>query len=142
MAPVVWLIAGFALIVAEVLTRSFVLIMLGVAALAAAGVAAVGFGPGLQLAVFAGTALALTTLARPVLKHRLHTDHVPTNVEALVGDKAIVVNTVDAHGGRIKLRGEFWSARAFDETEVLEPGRAVRVMTISGATAVVWGEPS
>jgi membrane protein implicated in regulation of membrane protease activity len=142
MAPVVWLIAGFALIAAEVLSGGFVLIMLGVGALVAAAAAEVGAGPGLELAFFAGTALALTTVARPVLKRRLHTDHVPTNVEALVGDKAIVVNTVDAHGGRIKLRGEFWSARAFDETEVLEPGRAVRVMTISGATAVVWGEPS
>jgi membrane protein implicated in regulation of membrane protease activity len=59
----------------------------------------------------------------------------------LVGDKAIVVHTVDAHGGKIKLRGELWSARAFDETEVLEPGRAVTVMNISGATAVVLGEP-
>ncbi|MGH3865755.1 MAG: NfeD family protein [Pseudonocardiaceae bacterium] len=142
MAAVVWLVAGFAMIAAEVLSGGFVLIMLGVAALAAAGVAEVGFGPGLELAVFAGTSLALTTLARPVLKRRLHTAHVPTNIEALVGDKAIVVSTVDAHGGKIKLRGELWTARTFDETEVLEPGRAVRVMTISGATAVVWGEPS
>ncbi|MGH3721471.1 MAG: NfeD family protein [Pseudonocardiaceae bacterium] len=141
MAAVVWLVAGFALIAAEVLSGGFVLIMLGVSALAAAGFAELGAGLALDLAVFAGTSLALTTLARPLLKRRLHTAHVPTNVEALVGDKAVVVTTVDAHGGKIKLRGELWSARTFDETEVLEPGRAVRVMTISGATAVVWGEP-
>jgi membrane protein implicated in regulation of membrane protease activity len=83
----------------------------------------------------------LTTLARPLLKRRLYTAHVPTNVDALVGDKAIVVSTVDAHGGKIKLRGELWSARALVETEVLEPGRTVRVMNVSGATAVVLGEP-
>jgi membrane protein implicated in regulation of membrane protease activity len=142
MAAVVWLVAGFALIAAEVLSGGFVLIMLGVGALAAAGFAELGAGPWLELVVFAGTSLALTTLARPVLKRRLHTAHVPTNVDALVGDKAIVVHTVDAHGGKIKLRGELWSARAFDETEILEPGRAVTVMTISGATAVVLGEPS
>ncbi|HWR46266.1 MAG TPA: NfeD family protein [Pseudonocardiaceae bacterium] len=141
MAAVVWLVAGFALIAAEVLSTRFVLIMIGVGALVAAGFAELGAAPWLQVVAFAGTSLALTTLARPVIMRRLHTDHVPTNVEALVGDKAIVVTTVDAHGGRIKLRGELWSARAFDETEVLEPGRAVRVMTISGATAVVWGEP-
>lgn len=141
MAAVVWLVAGFALIAAEVLSGRFVLIMMGVGALVAAGFAELGAGPGLAVAVFAGTSLALTTLARPVLMRRLHTAPVPTNVEALVGDKAIVVSTVDAHGGKIKLRGELWSARAFDETEVLEPGRAVTVMTISGATAVVLGEP-
>jgi membrane protein implicated in regulation of membrane protease activity len=141
MAAVVWLVAGFVLIAAEVLSTRFVLIMMGIGALAAAGSAELGAGPGWEVAVFAGTSLALTTLARPVIMRRLHTAPVPTNVEALVGDKAIVVNTVDAHGGKIKLRGELWSARTFDETEVLEPGRAVRVMTISGATAVVWGEP-
>jgi membrane protein implicated in regulation of membrane protease activity len=140
MAAVVWLVAGFALIVAEVLTGGFVLIMLGVGALAAAGVAALDESIWVEVAVFAGVSVALTTLARPVLKRRLHTAHVPTNVDALLGDRAIVVSTVDANGGKIKLRGELWSARAYDETEVLEPGRRVTVMTISGATAVVVGE--
>ncbi|MGH3781710.1 MAG: NfeD family protein [Pseudonocardiaceae bacterium] len=142
MAAVVWLVAGLLLIAAEVLSSGFVLIMFGAGALAAAVFAALGAGPVLEVAVFAVTSVALTTVARPVLKRRLHTAHVPTNVEALVGDKAIVVSTVDAHGGKIKLRGELWSARAFVETDVLPPGHAVTVMTISGATAVVLGEPS
>jgi membrane protein implicated in regulation of membrane protease activity len=111
-------------------------------ALVAAGFAALGAGPLAEVAAFGGTAVALITVARPVLKRRLYTAHVLTNVEALIGDRAIVVSTVDARGGKIKLRGEFWSARAFDETEVLEPGHAVTVMSISGATAVVLGEPS
>jgi membrane protein implicated in regulation of membrane protease activity len=140
MAAAVWLIAGFALIVAEVLTGGFVLIMLGIGALAAGAFAALDGSIWLQVAVFAGTSVALTTLARPVLKRRLHPVHVPTNVDALLGDKAIVLSTVDAHGGKIKLRGEVWSARAYDETEVLEPGQRVTVMTIAGATAVVVGE--
>jgi membrane protein implicated in regulation of membrane protease activity len=142
MAAVLWLIAGFALITAEVLSGGFVLIMLGMGGLVAAGFAALGAPIWLDVAVFAGTSMALTTLARPMLKRRLHTPHILTNVEALVGDKAIVVHTVDAHGGKIKLRGELWSARAFDETAVMEPGQAVTVMTISGATAVVLGEYS
>ncbi|HZE00890.1 MAG TPA: NfeD family protein [Pseudonocardiaceae bacterium] len=142
MAAVVWLVVGLLLIAAEVLTSGFVLIMFGAGALVAAGFAALGAGPLPEVAAFAGTSVALITVARPVLKRRLHTAHVPTNVEALVGDRAIVVSTVDAHGGKIKLRGELWSARAFDETEVLQPGDAVTVMTISGATAVVLGEPS
>jgi membrane protein implicated in regulation of membrane protease activity len=141
MAAVLWLVAGFVLIAAEVLSGGFVLIMLGVGALVAAGFAELGAPPWLDVTAFAATSLALTTLARPLLKRRLYTAHVPTNVDALVGDKAIVVSTVDAHGGKIKLRGELWSARALVETEVLEPGRTVRVMNVSGATAVVLGEP-
>jgi membrane protein implicated in regulation of membrane protease activity len=88
MAAVVWLVAGFALIAAEVLSGGFVLIMLGVGALVAAGFAALGVSIWLDVAAFAGTSVALTTLARPMLKRRLHTAHVPTNVEALVGDQA------------------------------------------------------
>ncbi|MGH3813633.1 MAG: NfeD family protein [Pseudonocardiaceae bacterium] len=141
MAAVVWLVAGVLLVVAEVLSGDFVLIMLGAGALVAAAVAALGAAAWLEVAAFAGASLALITLARPVLKRRLNTARVPTNVEALVGDKAVVVSRVDANGGKVKLRGELWSARAFYETEVLEPGQEVTVIKISGATAVVFGEP-
>ena len=142
MAAVVWLVAGLVLVAAEVLSSDFVLIMLGTGALVAAGVSALGGSIWLDVGVFAVTSIALITLGRPMLKRRLYTAHVPTNVDALVGDRAVVVSTVDSRGGKIKLRGELWSARAYDETEVLEPGQRVTVMTISGATAVVMGELS
>ena len=117
MAALIWLIVGVLLIAAEVLTGDLTLAMLGVAA------------------------LGLLALAKPVLRKRLHAGHhVKTNVDALVGKKAIVISTVDAHKGQVKLDGEVWSARAYDETQVLEPGRSVMVMDISGATAVVWGD--
>ncbi|HEV7450921.1 MAG TPA: NfeD family protein [Pseudonocardiaceae bacterium] len=141
MAAVVWLVAGFLLIAAEVLSADFVLIMLGTGALAAAGLAALDASVWWQVGAFGGASVALIALVRPVVKRRLHTAGVRTNAEALVGDRAVVVSTVDAHGGKVKLRGELWSARAFYETEVLEPGQAVTVMKISGATAVVLGEP-
>lgn len=139
---VVWLVVGVLLIAAEVLSGDFVLLMLGVAALAAAGSSALLGSLVIDVAVFAVTALGLIVLARPVLRRRLAvTQHTKTNVEALVGGKAVVVSEVDAHSGQVKLRGEIWSARTFDETEVLEPGRSVTVMDIAGATAVVWGGP-
>ncbi|MDQ4094140.1 MAG: NfeD family protein [Actinomycetota bacterium] len=140
MAAVVWLVAGLLLIAAEVLSSDFVLIMLGAGALVAAGSAALGASIWVEIAAFAATSLALITVARPMLRRRLHSAPVPTNTEALVGDKAVVVSTVDVSGGKVKLRGELWSARAFDETEVLEPGQTVTVMNISGATAIVLGE--
>ncbi|MGH3927834.1 MAG: NfeD family protein [Pseudonocardiaceae bacterium] len=142
MPAVLWLIAGVLLIAAEVLSGDFVLLMLGAAALAAAASSALGTPLWVDVMVFSVTAVALVTLARPMLQRRLHVgDLLRTNAEALIGGTAVVVTTVDAGGGKVKLRGELWSARAFDETQVLEPGRAVTVMNISGATAVVWGEP-
>jgi membrane protein implicated in regulation of membrane protease activity len=141
MAAVVWLIVGVLLIAAEALSGEFVLIMLGAAALAAAGSAALSEPIWIDVVVFAVTSLGLITLARPVLKRRLQpAETTLTNVQALLGGHAVVVETVDAHNGQIKLKGEIWSARAFDESEVLEPGSAVTVMDIAGATAVVMGE--
>lgn len=142
MGAVIWLVLGAVLIVAEVLSGDFVLLMLGVAALAAAGSATLTDSVVIDVLVFGVTAVGLIALARPVLKRRLAlTQHTKTNAEALVGDKAVVVSTVDSGTGRVKLQGEIWSARSYDETQVLEPGRSVTVMDISGATAVVWGGP-
>ncbi|GLZ37210.1 NfeD family protein [Actinokineospora sp. NBRC 105648] len=140
MAALIWLIGGVLLMVAEVLSGDFVLLMLGAAALGGAGAEYLFGNAGISVAVFSLVALGLTTVARPVLKRRLHGAHVPDNVAALVGATATVTVSVDQHGGRVKLRGQEWSARTLDATQVIEPGTAVTVMEISGATAVVWAD--
>lgn len=137
-----WLLAGVVLIAAEVLSGEFVLVMLGIAAFGAAGASALGVPLVLDAVVFAALGLGLLFVARPALKRRLHVQReLKTNVDALVGKKAVVESTVDAQQGRVNMDGELWSARAFDETQVLQVGETVTVMEISGATAVVWGEP-
>lgn len=141
MAALLWLIVGLLLIAAEVLTGDLTLVMLGVSALAGAAAAGLGASVPVQLLTFGLIAIGTVTLARPVLRKRLHSgEHVKTNVEALVGSKAVVVSQVHAHGGEVKIGGEIWSARPYDETQVLEAGRPVTVMGISGATALVWGD--
>ena len=60
-----------------------------------------------------------------------------TGVDALVGRKAIVTQTVDAIGGRVRIGGEEWSARAYLDGQVLEEGSTVDVIQIEGATALV-----
>lgn len=141
MAAIVWLIIGVVLVIAEVLSGAFVLVMLGAAALVAALVAAVGLGLPISAVAFVVVAGGGITLARPALVRKMHTEHHKTNVEALVGKRATVVSTVDAQAGQVKIEGALWSARAYDETEVLEIGRSVTIMSISGATALVWGGP-
>ncbi len=140
MAALLWLIIGVILVLAEMLSGAFVLVMLGGAALVAALVASIGAGTIVSGIVFAAVAAGGITLARPALVRHMHLgEHVKTNIDALVGGKAVVVATVNAHTGQVKINGEVWSARSYDETEVLEPGRSVTIMNISGATAVVWG---
>lgn len=138
MAALIWLIAGVVFVAAELLSRGFVLLMLGVGALAAAGAdAAFGSLP-VDAGVFALVSVGLLVLARPALKRRMtEIAYQPTNAEALVGGPATVVAEVDQHGGRVKIGGEVWSARAALAGHVFEPGHAVTVVQISGATAIV-----
>ncbi|MCU1680367.1 MAG: hypothetical protein JWQ81_1106 [Amycolatopsis sp.] len=142
-AALVWLIVGLVLMMAEVLSGDFVLIMLGVAALFGAGGAALTDNVVVEVAVFAVVSVALLVLGRPALKRRfLGGPGTRTNTDALIGARAVVISTVDAEsGGRIKLAGDVWSARSLSEGHSLEPGTTVTVVEISGATAVVAAEP-
>ena len=135
---VAWLIAAVALAAGEVATLGFVLGPLALAALVAAVVAAVGAGIEAQVAAFIAGSLASLVLIRPIARRHLRTPPaIRTGAAALVGAPAVVVERVDGHGGTVRLRGEVWSARAFDQDAVLEPGARVEVMQIDGATALV-----
>jgi membrane protein implicated in regulation of membrane protease activity len=63
--------------------------------------------------------------------------HLRSGTAALIGSPATVIERVDSEGGRVKIGGEVWSARCFDEQSVLEAGERVEVLKIDGATALV-----
>jgi membrane protein implicated in regulation of membrane protease activity len=137
----IWLIAGLVLIGAEVVSGELVLLMLGGGALFAAAAAYLGAGVLGSALVFALAAVVLLA-GRSPLRRRLERGmpHTPTRAEALVGGTATVVARVDGHGGRIRIGDDEWSARSFDETQVIEPGERVTVIRIAGATALVLAQ--
>ncbi len=61
-----------------------------------------------------------------------------TGTAALVGRHAIVLDEVTGHSGRVRIGGEEWSARSYDETLTIPAGSKVDVMQIEGATALVY----
>ena len=137
----IWLIAAGVLAAAEASSLTFVLIMFAGGALAGAITAAVGGGVLLQCIVAIVATLALLGGVRPIArKHLTASPGTATGPEALVGQQAVVLSEVDAQDGRVRLNGGEWSARAFDERQVLPAGTIVRVMKITGATAVVLQE--
>ena len=136
--PLLWLVVGLVLVAAELVSGEFVLLMLGGGALAAAGAALVA-GPAVSAVVFAVASVLLLLGLRPALRRRLDRSvpHTPSRVEAVVGGTATVVARVDGHGGRVRIGDDEWSARSFDEEQVIEPGERVTVVRIAGATALV-----
>ncbi|MFC8920770.1 NfeD family protein [Streptomyces sp. NPDC047821] len=133
-----WLIGAVGLGIPLVLTAMPEFGMLSVGAIAGAVTAGLGFGVVAQVVVFAAVSVALIAVVRPIAaRHRDGRPQLATNVDALRGRQAVVLERVDGTGGRIKLAGEIWSARALDTDQVFEPGRQVDVVEIDGATAVV-----
>jgi membrane protein implicated in regulation of membrane protease activity len=139
-AWLVWAIIAAALAVGEIFTPGlFFLGPIALAAVAAGVVALVGAATWLQLVVFIAASAASVGVLRPLARRHLHIPEISrTGTAALVGAKAVVTARVDGTGGRVRIGGEEWSARAYVDDAVYEPGARVEVVRIEGATALVY----
>ena len=133
-----WLVLAALLGIAELMTATLAFGLLAVAALAAAIVSGLGLGLPVQLGAFAVTAGVGLGVVRPLAaRHIRQPALLRSGTAALVGRPATVVEQVTAHGGQVRIGGEVWSARSYDESQVIPAGSAVDVFAIEGATALV-----
>ncbi len=140
-----WLVAALGLAVLEIVTTTLVFGMFAIAAGAAALAAYLGVPFVGQAIICAVATIGLVIFVRPVARrHLMRTPHeTRTGIAALVGQTALVLERVDGEAGQIKVRGEVWSARAYEPGQVLEPGSRADIIEITGAIALVYGtEPS
>ena len=139
-AWLIWAIAAVLLSVGELLTPGmFFLGPVALAAIASGIVALADVGVAWQLLVFIAGSIGSVWFLRPIARRHLHMPAaLRTGTAALEGTKAVVLQRVDANGGRVRIGGEEWSARAYLEDQVLEPGARVEVVKIEGATALVY----
>ena len=133
-----WLVGAAALGIPLVVTAMPEFGMLAVGAVAAAIAAALGFDTVAQVLAFLVVSVALVAVVRPIAaRHSRQTPRLATGIDALKGRQAVVLERVDGSGGRVKLAGEIWSARALDNGLAYEVGQEVDVVDIEGATAIV-----
>ena len=137
--PLLWLVLAIGLAGAEALTGDMFLLMLSGGALATAGVSWATDGPiWADGVVFLAVSVLLLLVVRPALRLRFAAAGLPEPVKALEGKTALVLDRVARHEGQVKLDGEVWTARPFDDNEAFEPGDHVTVLRIDGATAIVF----
>jgi len=137
---VLWIIAACILAAGEMATLGFFLAPFAGGALLAALAAAVGAGAVVSWAVFLVASVLALTVLRPLARsHRRMPPQIRTGTAALVGRGAVVLERIANHEGvgSVKIDGEVWTARAYEEDQVIEAGRRVQVMDIRGATALV-----
>ena len=126
----------------ELLSLDLILLMLAGGAVLGMVAAIIGLPVVAQVLIALAGSVAALALVRPSVVKRLHGG--PTLVlghDALVGRQALVIERVSAHGGQIKVGGDVWSARPYDEDLVIEPGATVDIFQIKGATALVHQVP-
>lgn len=133
------MLSAVLLIIIEMLTAGFVLGSFGVAALVTAIVAYIGFPIEFQLVVFIVASLIIFFTLRPLaMKYLAPKKKVETNVNRLIGRKAVVIETIDnfRQTGRVKIDGDDWRART-ETQEVIPVGREVIIKVVDSATLIV-----
>jgi membrane protein implicated in regulation of membrane protease activity len=134
-----WLMIAVALGALELLSTDLILIMLAGGALVGMLVALFGVPVGVQIVLALATAVGLLAMIRPNVVHRLHAGPtLRTGADALIGERGYVLEPLShVTPGRVKIGGEVWTARPYDEDDQIEAGAAVDVVSIKGATAYV-----
>ena len=133
-----WLIACVAFVILEILPppTHFFFVCMAFGALGAA-IAAVFFTAAwLPWIVFAVVSVALTPLMIPLAKFLFTPEPHASNVDALIGQKALVVEAVDPkQAGTVKVGGEKW--RAVSQSERFEKDTWVEVVKVEGASVII-----
>jgi membrane protein implicated in regulation of membrane protease activity len=140
----VFLALAILLGIAEMFSLDLILGMLALGALVGVVTALLGAGFAVSAIAAAVASVACLAVVRPPLIKRLHSGpELTLGHGKLVGQQGVVTERITGlEAGRVKLAGEIWSARPYDETLTIEPGSTVEVLEIRGATAYVHPVPS
>ena len=135
----IWVILAAVLAAGEVAASfTFILGPVAIAALVPALIAGLGAPIEAQIVSFIVASIASLALVRPIARRHMSTPaRIRTGTAALIGTRALVLDRVDADHGQVKIGGEVWTARPYDEDDVYEEGARVEVVKIEGATALV-----
>jgi membrane protein implicated in regulation of membrane protease activity len=138
---IIWLLAACLLGVGEMHQGGFYLAPFALGAAVAALLGILGVGVGLSaIAFLISSGIVFATLRPVARRHRQLPPSIRTGAAALIGRHAMVLERIaNREGvGCVKIDGgEVWTARSYDENEVIDVGERVEVVEIRGATALV-----
>src|SRR5437879_1596782 len=136
-AWVLWVVAACGLGVGEMHAGGFYLAPFALGAGLSLVVSALGVGVLLSMVVFLASSAIVFAALRPVAqRHRRLPPQIRTGAAALVGKRALVLERIANHEGVgcVKIDGEVWTARSYDEDEVIPARERGAVVARRGAT--------
>lgn len=136
-----WVVAGFVLVIAELLTGTFYLLVVGIGAFAAALIAWMGSNGIVQASVGCAVALIGTWLVNRW--HRAQPKDTPHTSNFLDRGQPVVLESWEneaAHVARVKYRGTTWEARVLAPAAVA-PGTTLYIEGREGGMLLVGASP-
>lgn len=139
----VWVLIWLALVILFVIIELFSLgltsVWFAAGALASALTALAGGPLWLQVVIFIVVSAALLATTRSFAKRHLDNKIVKTNVEGLIGQTSVVIETIDnaAATGKIKIGDVEWTARACNHDQVIDKDTTVVIREIQGVKCMV-----
>lgn len=136
---ITWLIVLVVLVLIELMTMGLTTIWFAGGALVAAIAAGCGAPLFVQFILLVVISVMLLMFTRPIAVKYFNKDRVKTNVEALIGQKAVVTGDIDnIEGyGQVTVSGQIWSARSTDDNVTIKTGEIVEIKEISGVKLIV-----
>jgi membrane protein implicated in regulation of membrane protease activity len=138
----IWIVAGFALIIAELVTGTFYLLVIGVGAFAGAVAAWLGANEIIQAVVGSAVALAGAWLVHHWHARNRKADAGQSNF--LDRGQPVVLEgwaNESARIARVKYRGAWWDARIAQPDVRPAPGTTLYIEALEGNTLVVATAP-
>ena len=139
MEAIVWLAVAIVLLVVEIITLGLTTIWFAGGALVACVAAALQADFLVQMILFLVVSVVMLFFTRPVAMRYLNRNKTPTNAESLIGEQAVVTQTINNLMGRgvVLVNGMEWTARSQENSEMIEKDTSVRILRIDGVKLIV-----
>ena len=139
METMYWLLIFIVLLVIEIGTMGLTTIWFAGGALAAFIMGIIGFGTGVQIAVFSIVSIVLLVSTRPIALKYFNKERQKTNAESLIGKQALVLEEVDTlhNKGVVEVNGQEWSAKTEEPSGVIAINTVVSFDGIQGVKLII-----
>lgn len=139
MGPLIWLGIVALFLVIEAATVGLTTIWFAGGALIAAIAAWIGAGEAVQWILFVAVSLVLLIFTRPVAVRYMNKDVEKTNVERLMGQKAVVIQEIDNlnQTGLVRVGDVEWMARTKSDDVQIPEKAVVVIKEVQGVKLIV-----
>ena len=139
MEPLLWLIVLAVLLIIEAITVGLTTIWFAGGALIAAVLSWMGMGIAVQCGAFLLISLVLLIFTRPLAVRYMNRGMTKTNVDSLIGEKAVVIQEINnlAQTGQVRINDIEWMARTVSDEELIPANTVVEIEAVRGVKLIV-----